>query len=163
MSYWYAGERSVLTASFVLVYMGGRSVCGQPCRPAGVQQWHRKQHWATADLSGELGTGRFDWHAPVCMDAPVKTWTCVRTSQVRTSDLILGRTVLELEGDSLWDADTDGGGHDTVPANLPLCSVFYHSAKPACSETGPRGRQQKRRSQAITEDNNTVWVGVSNL
>lgn len=46
--------------------------------------------------------------------------------------IFLGRPVLDLEGDSLRDADADSGWQDTVSADLPLCSIFHHGTKPAC-------------------------------
>lgn len=58
-------------------------------------------------------------------------------------DLILGWPVLDLECDSLRDPDADSGWQDTVSADLPLCSIFHHSAKPARPVT--RGTQNKRR------------------
>lgn len=130
----------VLTALSVVVYMGWWPVCGRPCRPAEVPRWRRRRRWAAAGLSGGLETGMSDWHVPTCKETPAThTHTldnpAVIQGHTEEWDDILGlfwASVLDLQCDSLRDADADSGWQDTVSADLPLRSIFHHSAKPAC-------------------------------
>lgn len=76
----------VLTLLSALEYMGWWSVCGWPCRPAGVPRWRRRQHWAEADLLGGLETGMSDWHVPTCIETPAQIYIHIRQlwSEIRT-------------------------------------------------------------------------------
>lgn len=146
--------KSVLTLLSALACKGWWQICGRPCRPAAAPPWRRRQRWAAAGLSGELETGTSDWHVPTCEKTPIRSsHNGPRKKKKKRIHRMPGRCVLDLQCDSLRDADADSGWQDTVATDLSLCSVFQHCSEPACPGEG-KTQTSIRDQEAATDDSN---------